>query len=580
MKELHFNPYQDKKLNIGYLYDHNVNKVIFDGLEGEDWYFRIQEIETYQDFPIPLKSWDVTSTYTQRSPLNCQLVKKDVLGNIIEHTPTFVFTLNESIPKSNEVKEVVPPAFKGAYDKIVDTTDEIERKLQNGEFNGKDGKSAYQIAVDNGFKGTEQEWLDSLQGSGSGTSDYNKLKNKPSINNISLEGNKSLDELGIQKKGNYLTEHQDLSGYAKKTDIPTKTSELTNDSNYQNDAEVKAIVDEAIKKVPQIDTSNFATKEELKSKLDTLTINLASIGMQDINLDGVDDVDKYVDSTINQGIYDKLLTWKGNIVLVDSLGNRMTYQNADLNGENIFTNQYSNMVENFKVSDNQFNYYRQTILANDLVIGMAKAHKIEGAEPKYKVDIHQDTEFLYIPNEFDNAKLDKNQGVENAGKFLGIGEDGNAVPMLVSGGGVDNSELKLMKEIDITTEIGNITDEINFKKNPKTIIILGRNIFGTQSSKGRLNVRMKLKEDLNITNFIGSSTEPSSSYVIIKFDSNTITATYNVNKNEGILTDWWNSSFTSTKYIGDLSTKDVSYLAIGAWNLKSGKIQIYSDGEV
>jgi len=26
------------------------------------------------------------------------------------------------------------------------------------------GKSAYQIAVDNGFVGTEQEWLDSLQG--------------------------------------------------------------------------------------------------------------------------------------------------------------------------------------------------------------------------------------------------------------------------------------------------------------------------------------------------------------------------------------------------------------------------------
>jgi hypothetical protein len=28
----------------------------------------------------------------------------------------------------------------------------------------KDGKSAYQIAVDNGFEGTETEWLDSLQG--------------------------------------------------------------------------------------------------------------------------------------------------------------------------------------------------------------------------------------------------------------------------------------------------------------------------------------------------------------------------------------------------------------------------------
>lgn len=29
---------------------------------------------------------------------------------------------------------------------------------------GKDGKSAYDIAVDNGFIGTQQEWLDSLRG--------------------------------------------------------------------------------------------------------------------------------------------------------------------------------------------------------------------------------------------------------------------------------------------------------------------------------------------------------------------------------------------------------------------------------
>lgn len=33
-----------------------------------------------------------------------------------------------------------------------------------GALKGKDGKSAYQIAVDNGFVGTEQEWLASLKG--------------------------------------------------------------------------------------------------------------------------------------------------------------------------------------------------------------------------------------------------------------------------------------------------------------------------------------------------------------------------------------------------------------------------------
>lgn len=33
-----------------------------------------------------------------------------------------------------------------------------------GSGGGRDGKSAYQIAVDNGFKGTEKEWLESLHG--------------------------------------------------------------------------------------------------------------------------------------------------------------------------------------------------------------------------------------------------------------------------------------------------------------------------------------------------------------------------------------------------------------------------------
>lgn len=33
-----------------------------------------------------------------------------------------------------------------------------------GGIQGKDGKSAYQIAVENGFVGTEAEWIESLKG--------------------------------------------------------------------------------------------------------------------------------------------------------------------------------------------------------------------------------------------------------------------------------------------------------------------------------------------------------------------------------------------------------------------------------
>ena len=43
----------------------------------------------------------------------------------------------------------------------------LQEKLDNGELGGGSGtagKSAYEIAVDNGFVGTETEWLESLKG--------------------------------------------------------------------------------------------------------------------------------------------------------------------------------------------------------------------------------------------------------------------------------------------------------------------------------------------------------------------------------------------------------------------------------
>lgn len=41
--------------------------------------------------------------------------------------------------------------------------EEVDFNLEITGRDGKDGKSAYQIAVEHGFVGTEQEWLDSLK---------------------------------------------------------------------------------------------------------------------------------------------------------------------------------------------------------------------------------------------------------------------------------------------------------------------------------------------------------------------------------------------------------------------------------
>ena len=53
--------------------------------------------------------------------------------------------------------------------------------LNYGELIGPDGKSAYEIAKENGFEGTESEWLDSLKGEGGGDSGG-------SVNQVTFEG--------------------------------------------------------------------------------------------------------------------------------------------------------------------------------------------------------------------------------------------------------------------------------------------------------------------------------------------------------------------------------------------------------
>lgn len=62
---------------------------------------------------------------------------------------------------------------------------------------------------------------------GNGTTDYEDLENKPSISGVELSGNKTLEDLGIQHKGNYLEEESDptVPDWAKKNDKPSYTAE-------------------------------------------------------------------------------------------------------------------------------------------------------------------------------------------------------------------------------------------------------------------------------------------------------------------------------------------------------------------
>ena len=84
--------------------------------------------------------------------------------------------------------------------------------------------------------------INSTGGGSGGTSNYNALTNKPKINNVELNGNKTLNDLGIQPAGNYLTEETDptvpshvknitqanITSWNNKSDFSGNYNDLTN----------------------------------------------------------------------------------------------------------------------------------------------------------------------------------------------------------------------------------------------------------------------------------------------------------------------------------------------------------------
>ena len=66
-----------------------------------------------------------------------------------------------------------------------------------------------------------------------GTTDYNKLRNKPTINGVEVVGELTTEDLNIKipDVSGFATK-EELLGKADKSDIPTKTSQLTNDKGF------------------------------------------------------------------------------------------------------------------------------------------------------------------------------------------------------------------------------------------------------------------------------------------------------------------------------------------------------------
>lgn len=81
-------------------------------------------------------------------------------------------------------------------------------------------------------------------GQGGGTKDYNNLTNKPTIGGVTVEGNKALTDYGLPTIPSKTSDLTNDSGYITSADIPaipTKTSQLTNDSGFITSSDIPAV---------------------------------------------------------------------------------------------------------------------------------------------------------------------------------------------------------------------------------------------------------------------------------------------------------------------------------------------------
>ena len=96
---------------------------------------------------------------------------------------------------------------------------------------------------------TKQAILANKSGGGSGTSNYNDLENKPKINNVTLEGNKTSSELGLtgDKHFTYIKSTPDsvweithnLDKYPSVTVVDSAGSVVMGDITYTSKSAIK-----------------------------------------------------------------------------------------------------------------------------------------------------------------------------------------------------------------------------------------------------------------------------------------------------------------------------------------------------
>lgn len=142
---------------------------------------------------------------------------------------------------------------------IVGAINELNEKIENSGIDGSCGCDKHTHNNKNVLDGITESKIQEWNNKSDFDGNYNSLTNKPTIptktsqlqNDSDFATNASVDE----KIANVSTGGQvDLSSYAKKTDLPTKTSQLTNDSGYITEIPSEYITE------TELNTKGYATE--------------------------------------------------------------------------------------------------------------------------------------------------------------------------------------------------------------------------------------------------------------------------------------------------------------------------------
>ena len=163
----------------------------------------------------------------------------------------------------------------------VKLSEEVREKLNKAGGQGEkgdDGKSAYEIWLEQGNEGSEQDFLDSLKGEKGADGEKGDKGDQGERGEQGIQGEKgdkmTYDDLTEEEKEDLASKVPapdiDLSEYAKKSDIPTKTSQLTNDSGYITEGRVEEMIEDKVTSanvtnivsITQADYDALETKDE------------------------------------------------------------------------------------------------------------------------------------------------------------------------------------------------------------------------------------------------------------------------------------------------------------------------------